>query len=85
MSFSRRLQKSNNPSLTLNGTSATQSEIQKHLGRFLDSKLDFKEHVQNVLNKISKKIGLLRKLQKILPRPPSITIYKSFIRSLLDY
>ena len=83
--FPRRLQKPNNPSLTLNGTSATQSEIQKHLGRFLDSKLDFKEHVQNVLNKISKKIGLLRKLQKILPRPPWITIYKSFIRSLLDY
>ena len=38
-----------------------------------------------MLNKISKKIGLLRKLQKILPRPPLITIYKSFIRSLLDY
>ena len=30
-------------------------------------------------------IGLLRKLQKILPRPPLITIYKSFIRSHLDY
>ena len=38
-----------------------------------------------MLNKISKKIGLLRKLQEILPRPPLITIYKSFIRSLLDY
>ena len=52
---------------------------------FLDSKLDFKEHIQNVLNKVSKTIGLLRKLQKILPRPPLITIYKSFIRSHLDY
>ena len=52
---------------------------------FLDSKLNFKEHIQNVLNKVSKTIGLLRKLQKILPRPPLITIYKSFIRSHLDY
>ena len=52
---------------------------------FLDSKLDFKEHIQNVLNKVSKTIGLLRKLQKILPRLPLITIYKSFISPDLSY
>ena len=52
---------------------------------FLDSKLDFKEHKQNVLNKISKTIRLLRKLQKILPRPPLMTIYKSVIIPHLDY
>ena len=51
----------------------------------MDSKLDFKEHIQNLLNKVSKAIGLLRKLEKILPRPPLITIYKCFIRSHLDY
>ena len=62
----------------------TQSEILKYLGMFLNSKLDFKEHIQNVLNKISKTIGLLRKLSKILPRPP-LKIYKSIIRSHLDY
>ena len=83
--FCRRLQKSNHPSLRFNGTSFTQSEIQKHLGMFLDSKLDFKEHIQNVFNKVSKTTGLLRKLQKILPRPPLIAISKSFIRSHLDY
>ena len=52
---------------------------------FLDPKLNFKEHIQNVLNKVSKTIGLLRKLQKILPKPPLITIRKSFIRPHLDY
>ena len=31
---------------------------------FLDSKLDFKEHIENVFNKVSKTIGLLRKLEK---------------------
>ena len=45
---------------------------------FLDSKLDFKEHIENVFNKVSKAIGLLQKLQRILPRP-------LFIRSHLDY
>ena len=52
---------------------------------FLDSKLNFKEHIQNVLNRVSKTIELLWKLQKILPRPPLITIYKFFIRPHLHY
>ena len=44
--FSRSLQMSNHPSLTFSSTSVTQSEIQKHLGMFLD----FKKHIQNVSN-----------------------------------
>ena len=48
--FSRNFQKLNHPSLTFKGTSITQSEIQKQLGVFLDSKLDFKEHIQNLFN-----------------------------------
>ena len=38
-----------------------------------------------MLNKVSKTIGLLHKLQKILPRLPLITIYKPFISSHLGY
>ena len=38
-----------------------------------------------MLNKISKTIGLLTKLEKNLPRSTLITIYKSFIRPHLDY
>ena len=41
-------------------------------------------HIQNALNKVSKTIGLLRKLQKVLPEPPLITLYKSFIKPHLD-
>ena len=36
-------------------------------------------------NKVNKAIGLLRKLQNTLPRPRLLTIYKSIIRSHLDY
>ena len=35
--------------------------------------------------KISKTIGLLLKLQNLLPRAALITIYKAFIRPHLDY
>ena len=34
---------------------------------------------------VNRKIGLLPKFQKILPRPPLITIYKPFIRPHLNY
>ena len=38
-----------------------------------------------MLNKVSKTLGSFRKLKKKLPRHPLITIYKSFIRTHLDY
>ena len=37
------------------------------------------------MNKVNKTIGLLRKLQNILPRESPLTIYKSFVRPHLDY
>ena len=51
----------------------------------MDNRLTFDKHLTNVSNKISKTIGLLRKLQNILPRPALLTIYKCLIRSHLDY
>ena len=62
----------------------TESLNQKHLGMFLDTKLDFQEHLKSTFSKVNKTIGLLQKLHHILPRSPLLTIYKSFIRSHLD-
>ena len=77
--FSRKIQKSSQPSLL------TQSLNQKHLGMFLDTKLDFQGHLKSICRKVSKTIRLLRKLHHILPRSPLLTFYKSFIRPHLDY
>ena len=51
----------------------------------LDIKLDFQEHFKVKPSKISKTIGLLRESQKTLTRPPLLAIYKSIIRSHVDY
>ena len=51
----------------------------------LDNKLNFQEPLQNILNKVNKTVGLLRKPQYILPREPLSRIYKSFVRPHLDY
>ena len=83
--FSRKHSKPNHPPINFNNTVVIQSTNHKHLGMILDTKLDFQEHLKDKLSKISKTIGLLRKLQKILTRAPLLTIYKSFIRPHLDY
>ena len=51
----------------------------------LHTKLHFQEHFKDKLSKTSKTIGLLKKLQKILTKLPLLTIYKAFIRTILDY
>ena len=54
------------------------------MGVILDSKLIFDEHLKMVsLKNIT--LGLLRKLQNLLPRSTLITIYKAFVRPHLDY
>ena len=82
--FSRKIQKSSQPSLIFNNNIVTQSLTQKHLGMFLDTKLDFQEHLKSIFHKVNKTIGLLWKLHHILPRSPLLTIYKSFIRPHLN-
>ena len=83
--FSRNLNKPVHPNLTFNNSQVSQTESQKHLGLILDNKLNFNEHLKGVLDKISKTMGLIRKFQPILPRFSLLTIYKTFIRSHLDY
>ena len=81
----RKIQKTFHPSIYFNNKSVKQVPSQKHLGLILDNKLNFQEQLQNILNKVNKTIGLLLKLQNILPREPLLTIYKSFVRPHLDY
>ena len=77
--FSRKLKKVCHPHLCFNNNNVSQASSQKHLGLKLDNRLIFDEHLANVSNKISKTIGLLRKLQNILLRSALLTIHKCFI------
>ena len=83
--FSRKLQKLVYPPLHFNNIAVTQPTTQKHLGALLNVQLDFQEHVKNIYCKVNKTIGLLRKFHNTLTRLPLLTIYKSFIRTHLDY
>ena len=71
--------------LVFNNVSVSQLSSQKHLGVILDSKLIFDEHLKMVSLKISKTLGLLWKLQNLLPRSALIRIYKAFVKPYLDH
>ena len=83
--FSRKAKELYHSPLVFNNTSVSQSSSEKHVGIMLDSKLIFDEHLEMVSLKISKTLGLLRKLYNLLPRSALITIYKAFVRSYLHY
>ena len=83
--FSRKLKNVSHPPLVFNNANVSSCKSQKHLGVLLDSKLTFEEHYKAELNKTSRIIWLLRKLQSLLLRAALITIYKAFVRSHLDY
>ena len=60
--FSRRITKTNHPKFIFSDNPVHQVALQKYLGMFLDCKLNFEEHLETIVNKINKTIGLLRKL-----------------------
>ena len=62
-----------------------QGMSQEHLRMILDNRLSFEENLRLVFNKISKTIGMLRKLQCIIPRSTLLIMYKTFVRFHLDY
>ena len=57
--FSCKIQKTCHPSIYFNNKSVKQVPSQKHLGLILDNKLNFQEHLQNIVNRT---IGLLREM-----------------------
>ena len=83
--FSRKIKKLLHPTLLFKNIPLNNNLFQKHLGLTLDVKLNFSEHIKCITKKFSKTMGLLRKFQQILPRSTFLTIYKTFIRSRLDY
>ena len=83
--FSRKKKTQSHPEISLNNIPVERSSYQKHLGLILDEKLNFKQHIDNAISKINKGIAVIKKLRYSLPRKSLITIYKAFLRPLIDY
>ena len=83
--FSKKANNTDHPDLFFNNVQIDRCLNEKHLGLILDEKLSFKNHVDKKINKATKIIGTIRKLNSVLPRLSLLTIYKSFVRPHLDY
>ena len=71
--FSRKITKTNHPTLNFDDNPVHQVALLKHLGMFLDCKLNLEEHLKIIVNKTNKTIGLLPKFQNFLPRKSLLT------------
>ena len=83
--FSRKKQVQIHPTISLNNVEVQRVPFQKHLGFTLDEKLNFNQHIDSAISKINTGISVIKELRYSLPRNSLITIYKAFLRPLIDY
>ena len=82
--FSKKKKLQSHPTISLN-IQVERASYFKHLGILLDEKLNFKQHIDSVILEMNKGISVLKKLRYSLPRKSLLTIYKAFLRPLVDY
>ena len=58
---------------------------EKDLGIWFQSNLKFDDHIINVVNRSNKLLGLIKRTFKALDKDSFLILYKSLIRSILDY
>ena len=66
--FSRKTNKINHPTTTFNTFPVARTPYQKHLGLYLDEKLNFNHHINVKISKANKGIEIIKRLSHILPR-----------------
>ena len=60
-------------------------EFVKYLGILIDNNLSWKHHIDHIVIKISRAIGLISKLRHFVPKHTLINIYRSLIAPYLSY
>ena len=82
--FSRKYVKASHPAVFFNDIPVARCSTHKHLGMYLDEKLNFGHHITEKIAKANKDIGVIKKLHNALPRRAILTICKCVIRPNLD-
>ena len=85
VNFSVKGVKPIHPPLSFGNYDVARKSEHKHLGMILDSKLDFKSHTEEAIQKARRGIGMIRYLSKYISRDVLDQIYKLYVRPHLDY
>ena len=83
--FFRKINPLDTPPVYFNNLAVASCETHKHLVLLLDKRLTFDCHVEEMILRANKGIGLIARLPRYLPRNSLLTIYKALIRLHLDY
>ncbi len=73
------------PRILLDGCIVDFVSCHKHVGIWLNTKFDWKTHIENLASKANKRMGILRKFKYTLPRHVLNQCYLSFVRPLMEY
>ena len=83
--FSHKILNNNPKLLSFNGSQVKTYERHNHLGVILNTKLTFKEHLENKIVNCTRIIDSIKKLSVLIPRTCLLTVYKAFVRPHPDY
>ena len=71
--------------LYIDGIAIDQVEYSKFLGVYLDSKMNWKKHIEHIKLKISRGLGVMSRVRKILPLNVMTMLYHTLIYPYLVY
>jgi hypothetical protein len=73
-------------SYKINNIALHHQSLVKDLGVWLDSKLSYTYHYEQIISKVNKTIGFIMRIAKPFRKPPSsLILYCALIRSVLEY
>lgn len=75
----------NNGNIYINGTALNQAESIKFLGTYINENLSWSKHINVLVSKISKNVGVMNRLKPVLPKNILLTLYNSLILPYLNY
>ena len=85
MVFSLRKPIASNLEVIISDQKIKQSQCVKFLGVLIYNRLSWRDHINNVKNKISKGIGIISKTRKYFDSDTLLTLYYSFVYPYLTY
>lgn len=85
MTFSNKKEKENHPVLSMGGCNIKEVETHTHLGLTLQGNMSWKNHILLIYEKASKRLNMLKSLKYRIHRSTLTFLYKSLIRSTMEY
>jgi hypothetical protein len=85
MTISRKKQQVNDPNFLFFDTELMETDRLKFLGVTITSTLNWTKHIDNIKAKASRKMGVRRCEKRFLPKSALTILYKSCVRSSLEY